>query len=96
MDRFAVGTRVKVAKRSVETHIRAPAYIQGKTGVVERMCGPFRNPEDLAYGKDGLPKQFLYRVRFLQTDVWKNYVGKAYDTIDVEIYQHWLTLEAPQ
>ena len=66
MDRFADGTRVKVAKRSVETHIRAPAYIQGKTGVVERMCGSFRNPEDLAYGKDGLPKQFLYRVRFLQ------------------------------
>jgi hypothetical protein len=94
VNKFSDGTRVKVATRSVETHIRAPAYIQGKTGVVERMCGSFHNPENLAYGNDGLPKQLLYRVRFFQADVWTDYVGKSHDTIDVEVYHHWLALEA--
>jgi nitrile hydratase len=29
-------------------------------------------------------------VRFHQSDVWPDYAGKGSDTIDVEIYQHWL------
>lgn len=96
MNMFCNGTKVKVANRPVETHIRVPAYIQGKSGVIERLCGSFRNPENLAYGRDGLPKRLLYRVRFLQTDVWEGYVGTLGDTIDVEIYDHWLSMEDRQ
>jgi hypothetical protein len=29
-------------------------------------------------------------VRFLQRDVWPRYLGNSGDTVDVEIYQHWL------
>jgi nitrile hydratase len=50
----------------------------------------FPNPEEKAYGRDGTPGQWLYRVRFLQTDLWPGYPGPASDTVDVEIYQHWL------
>ena len=41
-------------------HVRTPAYLRGKTGVIERSLGPFANPEQLAYG---LPaeKKPLYR-----------------------------------
>tara|TARA_B100000029_G_scaffold436546_1_gene451220 strand:- start:1372 stop:1626 length:255 start_codon:yes stop_codon:yes gene_type:complete len=71
-------------------HIRTPWYIRGKTGVVERICGEFGNPEELAYGRDGTPKQPLYRVRFLQKEVWDDYAENPNDTVDIEIYEHWL------
>jgi nitrile hydratase len=29
-------------------------------------------------------------VRFLQRDVWPDYAGQPADSVDVEIYQHWL------
>jgi hypothetical protein len=32
-------------------------------------------------------------VRFLQNDVWAEYRGAAQDTVDIEIYQHWLDRE---
>lgn len=35
-------------------------------------------------------QQPLYRVRFNQKDVWPEYTGNQNDTIDVEVYQHWL------
>ena len=71
-------------------HVRAPYYIRGKSGVIERYCGAYANPEELAYARPGLPKQPLYRVRFKQFEVWQRYRGLASDTVDVEIYQHWL------
>jgi len=88
--RFRVGERVRVDTRYPVGHIRTPFYIRGKSGVVERVCGAFRDPEALAYGKDGLPKRTLYRVRFPQAEVWPDYAGPRGDSIDVEIYEHWL------
>jgi hypothetical protein len=29
-------------------------------------------------------------VRFAQKDVWPGYAGPTNDTIDVELYEHWL------
>ncbi|MGH6968943.1 MAG: SH3-like domain-containing protein, partial [Stellaceae bacterium] len=52
--------------------------------------GPFPNPEELAYNRSGLPAQPLYRVRFRQREIWPDYVGNEADTLDVEIFQHWL------
>lgn len=71
-------------------HIRTPWYIRGKTGVVERICGDFGNPEELAYGRDGNPKQPLYRIRFKQNEVWEDYAENPSDTVDIEIFEHWL------
>jgi nitrile hydratase len=88
--RFKPGDRVLVGAARASGHVRTPAYIHGKRGVVECQCGAFANPEELAYGRPGLPRQPLYRVRFLQHDVWPGYQGHAEDTLDVEIFQHWL------
>ena len=55
------------------------------------MLGAFANPEDLAFGRDGLPRKRLYRVRFRQADLWPDYRGAPDDTLDAEIYSHWLT-----
>jgi nitrile hydratase len=44
----------------------------------------------LAYGKRDVAVLPLYRVRFAQQTVWPDYRGPASDTLDVEIYEHWL------
>jgi nitrile hydratase subunit beta len=88
--RFRPGDRVKVRCSDVPGHIRTPWYIRGHAGVIERICGAYPNPEELAYARSGLPAQPLYRVRFVQAQVWLDYAGGPADTIDIEIYQHWL------
>ncbi len=88
--KFRPGERVKVMKAYPLGHIRTPYYIRGCSGVIERICGAFPNPEELAQMRSGLPAQPLYRVRFAQSEVWPDYRGARADTIDVEIFQHWL------
>jgi nitrile hydratase subunit beta len=88
--RFKAGDAVRVRRGDVPGHLRTPWYIRGRSGTVERLCGTFPNPEELAYNRPGLPAQPLYRVRFRQREVWPDYAGPAGDTIDIEIYQHWL------
>ncbi len=88
--RFRVGEPVSVRMGHSFGHVRTPHYVKGKRGVIERICGEFRNPEELAYARDGLPKRALYRVRFEQTHVWPGYTGTPGDTVDIEIFEHWL------
>ncbi len=85
---FAPGARVRVRALMPPGHIRTPAYLRGHVGEVERVLGPFGNPEKLAYM---LPadKQRLYRVRFRLADLWPD-ADAPTDTIDAEIYAHWL------
>lgn len=88
--RYKPGDRVKVLKAYPPGHIRTPYYIRGCTGEVERVCGAFPNPEELAMMRDGQPAQPLYRVRFRQKEVWPDYAGSERDVLEVEIFQHWL------
>ena len=88
--RFARGERVHVRVAYPSGHIRTPWFIRGKNGVVERICGEFGNPETLAYGQSGLPYKMLYRVNFEQNVLWPDYDGKREDSLELEIYEHWL------
>ncbi|MBC7780601.1 MAG: nitrile hydratase subunit beta [Proteobacteria bacterium] len=90
MSAFAAGDRVAVLDVDVPGHIRTPTYVRGRRGVIEREVGRFRNPEELAYGRSGEPRRMLYRVRFAQRELWADYAGTAHDTIDVDLYEHWL------
>ena len=87
---FEPGERVHVRHVDPPGHIRTPHYIRGKSGVVERFCGYFPNPEEKAYGRSGEPLRALYRVRFMQSEVWDRYAGGALDTVDIDLYEHWL------
>ena len=87
---FAPGDPVRVAKRPVLGHCRTPWYLRGKPGVVAAVLGRFRNPEQLAYNKPGLPSLVLYKVRFKQGDLWGRYAGPAGDHLEADIYEHWL------
>lgn len=88
--RFAPGARVRVRRADPPGHVRTPWYCRGHTGVIERICGSFANPEELAYNRDGLPAQPLYRVRFPCRELWQDYTGNRGDVVEIEIFQHWL------
>ena len=88
--KFAVGDRVRVRRADPPGHLRTPWYCRGHVGTIERICGAFANPEELAYNRSGLPAQPLYRVRFRSVDLWQDYRGNAADVVEIEIFQHWL------
>lgn len=81
--------RVRVKAMMPPGHVRAPAYLRGKTGEIERELGPFANPEQLAYGLEA-ETQPLYRVRFTMAEIWGERAEHPADTVDAEIYGHWL------
>ena len=87
---FQSGEKVRIRTGSPPGHFRTPEYIQGKVGVIEAVHGAYRNPETLAHGGDGLPKQFLYLVRFDRADIWEEYGPSPRDTLLIDIYEHWL------
>ena len=89
-ERFTAGARVRVRSIHPPGHLRTPYYLRGHDGVVESVAGHYANPEELAYGRDGLPKEALYRVRFEQSALWPDYAGAAGDTLVADIYEHWL------
>lgn len=88
--RFGAGDRVRVRAAAPIGHIRTPWYCRGHVGVVERACGAFPNPEELAYGRSGEPALALYRVRFASRDLWADYDGSPGDVVEIEIFQNWL------
>lgn len=81
--------RVRVKALTPPGHVRAPWYLRGKVGEIERPLGPFHNPEQLAYGLPATTKP-LYRVRFKMTEIWGDAAENPDDTLDAEIYAHWL------
>ncbi|HEV7665722.1 MAG TPA: SH3-like domain-containing protein [Chloroflexota bacterium] len=91
MSSFKPGDRVRVKAEERAGHMRTPAYVRGKLGWIERLHGEFRNPEQLAYGGDGLPRQPLYLVGFRQMDLWQQrYAESPRDKLYVDIYEPWL------
>ena len=88
--RYQVGERVRVRHDVSGGHLRTPHYCRGHTGVIERVCGSFPNPEELAFGHSGLPSLPLYRVRFRSRELWPDYQESENDMIEIEIFQHWL------
>jgi len=87
--RFAPGEAVRVRRGRGPGHIRTPWYLRGRMGRVERICGAFANPEERAYHREG-PAVVLYRVRFTMEAVWGDAAERPADTLDAELFEHWL------
>ena len=82
--------RVQVRADMPPGHVRTPAYLRGKTGVIERTLGAYPNPEELAYRHLGTLVT-LHRVRFRMADIWGPDAPAPNDTVEAEIFAHWLT-----
>ncbi len=88
--RFSIGDEVRVRWATPPGHVRTPYYCRGLSGRIERICGQFHNPEELAYGRTGDTVVTLYRVRFQQKTLWPDYTGPEKDTVDIEVFEHCL------
>lgn len=83
-------TPVRVLGHQIDGHCRTPRYLKGRPGVVLSLAGSYRDPERLAYHKPGLPPRRLYRVRFRMQDLWQDYAGPEGDSLEADLYEHWL------
>lgn len=88
--RFHPGDRVRISAREETRHHRVPAYVKGRTGVIERVCDAHGQPELLALGESGEPFKTLYRVHLEQDRLWTDYRGSSRDSLEIEIFEHWL------
>jgi hypothetical protein len=90
---FVVGRRVRIAKRSTIGHIRVPTYVQGHAATVVDVVGEFVIPEDEAFNRLQGRRRYLYRVRLPLSDLWPDHRGPSADTLEVEVFEHWLESE---
>lgn len=84
---FAVGDSVLVRKDFVSGHVRLPAYIRGKRGVVVGVSPPYPFPDAHAHGlaADDEP---TYDVRFNAHDLWPDTSDAA--MIHVGVFESYL------
>ena len=73
-------------KRSLGQNFLVDPNVQRK---IADAVGAFPDPEMAALGQQPVLRE-LYRVRFQQSETWDGYRGATQDSLDVEIYEHWL------
>jgi nitrile hydratase beta subunit len=66
---FAVGERVRVRDLHRSGHTRCPAYVRGRHGVVVRVDGDGRLPDQHAHGVKARSEP-VYSVRFDAAELW--------------------------
>src|SRR6187551_3759262 len=86
-ERFRAGDRVRVKADFVPGHVRMPAYIRGRVGVVVAESPPYPFPDAHAHGvaADDEP---TYDVRFSTAELWPSSADAAY--VHVGVFQSYL------
>ena len=67
--KLAIGDKVKVRADHVPGHVRMPAYIRGKRGVVVGISPPYPFPDAHAHGV-AAEDEPTYDVRFASSELW--------------------------
>jgi nitrile hydratase beta subunit len=86
-ERFAAGDRVRARSEHVPGHVRLPAYIRGKVGVVIAESPRYPFPDAHAHGiaADDEP---TYDVRFSAAELWPNSADAAF--VHVGVFESYL------
>ena len=79
---FAVGETVRVKTEYVSGHVRLPAYIRGKTGVVVAITPDYPFPDAAGHGMQA-PMEPTYDVRFRSRDLWADACDDAMNHVGV-------------
>jgi nitrile hydratase beta subunit len=87
---FAVGDRVRVRDEHVSGHVRLPAYIRGKVGVVVGVSPPYPFPDAHAHGVAAQDEPTC-DVRFKSGDLWPQAADEA--LVHVGVFQSYLDPE---
>jgi len=86
-ERFRPGDRVRVKSDCVSGHVRMPAYIRGKVGVVVSESPPYPFPDARAHGVASEDEP-TYDVRFRSQDLWPNATDSA--LVHAGVFQSYL------
>ena len=86
-ERFLPGDRVRVSTDQVAGHVRMPAYVRGRTGVVISESPAYPFPDAHAHGVPAADEP-TYDVRFEATDLWPGSADPA--LVHVGIFQSYL------
>ena len=86
-ERFQAGDRVVVKADHVSGHVRMPAYIRGKAGVVVSESPAYPFPDAHAHGVDAADEP-TYDVRFSTTELWASAADAAF--VHVGVFQSYL------
>ena len=87
---FERGDRVRILRQNIVGHHRVPGYVMGHRGTITEPLKSEVIPEKAAQGKNSSPRIPVYLVKLNQSELWPDYTGSAHDTLEIEIYQHWL------
>jgi nitrile hydratase subunit beta len=79
---FAIGDRVRVKNEYVPGHVRMPAYIRGKIGVVVRISPHYPFPDTAGHGMQA-PMEPTCDVRFHSRDLWPDSCDEALNHVGV-------------
>ena len=85
--RFKPGDRVRVRADSVPGHVRMPAYVRGKSGVVVNESPPYPFPDAHAHGMPA-DDEPTYDVQFRSEDLWPDARDSA--LVHVGVFQSYL------
>lgn len=86
-ERFEPGERVRVKTDHVPGHVRMPAYIRGKTGIVVGESPAYPYPDAHAHGIEAEDEP-TYDVRFRAEDLWGSCADPA--LVHVGVFQSYL------
>ena len=86
-ERFKPGDRVRVKTDHVPGHVRMPAYVRGKAGVVVGESPAYPFPDAHAHGVESQDEP-TYDVRFRSQDLWGDSADPA--LVHVGIFQSYL------
>jgi nitrile hydratase subunit beta len=86
-ERFQAGDQVRVRSDHVPGHVRMPAYIRGKPGVVVSESPAYPFPDAHAHGVDAVDEP-TYDVRFSSAELWPGAADAAF--IHVGVFQSYL------
>ena len=67
---YSVGQKARVLNNHPDGHTRAPRYVRGKIGVVERDHGVFVFADENAKGQGRRVPQHVYSVKFSARELW--------------------------
>lgn len=83
-----IGDTVMVKIEPIAGHVRAPAYVRGKTGVIVGISPPYPFPDAAAHGLSS-PRQPTFDVRFQSLDLWPQAADRS--EVHVGMFHAYLT-----
>ncbi|TDZ76686.1 SH3-like domain-containing protein [Mycobacteroides salmoniphilum] len=83
--KFCVGDAVVVREEPALFYTRTPEYVRGATGEIAAIAYETPAAEDETWDRPDATPEWMYIVRFNQSELWHGYTGATIDTLQTEL-----------